>query len=113
MKNNELEKYITELSPELQEKARRCKDKDELNEFLAKNDVELSEDALEAVAGGGCTDPMLSQGDRTSYSCPECGFTLHYWDRTQNDGNRYYCANDTCVAGRDGWLFNESLKRIK
>ena len=52
--NENLEKYIGELSPELQEKARQCKDMKELNAFLAENDVELSEDALQAVAGG-CT----------------------------------------------------------
>ena len=54
MKNENLEKYIGELSPELQEKARACKDMAELNALLAENDVELSEDALESVAGG-CT----------------------------------------------------------
>lgn len=54
MKRSELEKYIEELSPELQEKARQCKDMKELNALLAENDVELSEDALKAVAGG-CT----------------------------------------------------------
>ena len=52
MKKEELEKYIGELSPEMQEKARACKDMNELNAFLAENDVELSEDALQAVAGG-------------------------------------------------------------
>ena len=55
MKREELEKYIGELSPEMQEKARQCKDMKELNALLAENDVELSEDALKAVAGGGCT----------------------------------------------------------
>ena len=52
MKNEKLEKYIGDLSPELQEKARECKDMQELNALLAENDVELSEDALAAVAGG-------------------------------------------------------------
>lgn len=52
MKNEKLEKYISELSPELQEKARECKTNEELNVLLAENDVELSEDALQAVAGG-------------------------------------------------------------
>ena len=51
MKKEELEKYVSELSPEMQEKARECKDMNELNALLAENDVELSEDALGAVAG--------------------------------------------------------------
>ena len=52
--NAQFEKYIEGLSPELQEKARQCKTKEDLNEFLADNDLELPEDALEMVAGGGC-----------------------------------------------------------
>ena len=39
MKKNELEKYIGELSPEMQEKARQCKDMTELNALLAESDV--------------------------------------------------------------------------
>lgn len=42
MKREELEKYVGELSPELQEKAKKCKDMKELNALLAENDVELS-----------------------------------------------------------------------
>ena len=49
-----LEEYIKDLSPELQEKARACKTKDELMQLAAENGLEIPEDALEAVAGG-CT----------------------------------------------------------
>ena len=107
MKNNDLEKYISELSPELQEKARQCKDMDELNKLLAENDVELSEDALAAVAGGGsCSDPDKTQGDPyPDLNCTECGDILYYWDRTAEDGNRYYCNNSACIACQENWLF--------
>ena len=64
MTREELEKYISELSPEMQEKARACKDMQELNALLAESDVELSEDALQAVAGG-CSE-------KTPY-CKDCG----------------------------------------
>ena len=67
MKNENLEKYIGELSPEMQEKARQCKDMQELNALLAENDVELSEDALEAVAGG-CESTV-----NYYYVCKLCG----------------------------------------
>ena len=50
--NENFEKYIEGLSPELQEKARACKTKEELNAFLAENELELPEDALDVVAGG-------------------------------------------------------------
>ena len=52
MKIENIKKYIGDLSPELQEKARECKTMEELQAMLAENDVELSEDALEAVSGG-------------------------------------------------------------
>ena len=77
MKKEELEKYIGELSPELQEKARQCKDMGELNALLAENDVELSEDALEAVAGGcSLSSNCYNQGDLTTAICPACGCQL-------------------------------------
>ena len=47
-----LEEYIKDLSPELQQKARQCKTKDELDTFIADNNLELPEDVLEMVAGG-------------------------------------------------------------
>ena len=52
--NVRLEKYIKDLSPELQEKARQCKTKEELNAFITENNLELPEEVLEMVAGGGC-----------------------------------------------------------
>ena len=50
--NEKFEKYIKDLSPELQEKARACKTNNELLELAADEDMELPEDALEMVAGG-------------------------------------------------------------
>ena len=49
-----LKEYIKDLSPELQEKARACKTKDELLQLAADEDIEVPMDALESVAGG-CT----------------------------------------------------------
>ena len=50
--NENFDKYIEGLSPELQEKARACKTTEELNDFVADNDLEIPEDALEMVSGG-------------------------------------------------------------
>ncbi|MBR1383789.1 MAG: hypothetical protein IJ555_08275 [Ruminococcus sp.] len=54
--NFNIEDYINEidLSPELEEKARQCSTASELLELAAEENIELSDDALEAVAGGGC-----------------------------------------------------------
>ena len=77
----ELEKYIGELSPEQQEKARECKTMEELQTMLAENDVELSEDALEAVAGGCGTKPK----------CKKCGGEMKWKSLRESEG--WYCPN--------------------
>ena len=51
-----LEEYIKDLSPELQEKARACKTNNELLELAADEDMEIPMDALEGVAGGCTTE---------------------------------------------------------
>ena len=82
--NEKFEKYIKDLSPELQEKARECKTTEELNEFLAENDIELPEDALEMVSGGICTGDCPKGGKHewdvcSSYKeCKKCG-EIHYF----------------------------------
>ena len=64
-----IEKYIKDLSPELQEKARKCRSISELLELAKAEEVEVPPEALEAIAGGkdqevrGCGDPK----------CPSCG----------------------------------------
>ena len=50
--NEKFSEYLKDLPPELQEKAKDIKTQEELNEFLSDNDIELPEDALEAVSGG-------------------------------------------------------------
>lgn len=65
-----IEEYITDLTPEQQEKARECKTKEELMDLLAEEDIEIPMDALENVAGG-CFTSMLS--------CPAGGD--HDWIR--------------------------------
>ena len=90
--NEKLEKYISELSPELQEKARACKDMQELNVLLAENDVELSEDALEAVAGG-----CLSR-ERAYHT--ECGDELSSWG---------FPENPTIATNAEKWLLIKKL----
>ena len=105
MKKEELEKYIGELSPEMQEKARECKTMDELNALLAENDVELSEDALGAVAGGCSVSDKHPVGTPLWWKCPQCGEILRYWDSTQEFPYRLHCYNENCIARQENWLF--------
>ena len=76
--NGRINGFISELSPELQEKAKGIKTQEELNEFLSENDIELPEDALEAVAGG-CGEPRFyEKGTVFKGRCPDCGGDLIY-----------------------------------
>lgn len=86
----ELEKYIGELSPEMQEKARQCRTMKELNAMLAENDVELSEDALQAVAGGCSVSNQYPDGYIFSGACPDCHADLRYHDNVAG-GVRAHC----------------------
>ena len=65
--NEKFENYIKDLSPELQEKARQCKTNEELNAFLAENDIELPEDALEMVSGGGALEELYNWLDANGH----------------------------------------------
>ncbi|MBO6141308.1 MAG: hypothetical protein J6O40_05875 [Ruminococcus sp.] len=65
--NEKFEKYIKDLSPELQEKARQCKTTEELNAFLAVNDLELPEEALEMVSGGGALEELYNWLDANGH----------------------------------------------
>ena len=70
-----IEKYIKDLSPELQEKARKCRSISELLELAKAEKVEVPPEALEAIAGGkgqevgSCGDPKCKKcGSRMSSS---------------------------------------------
>ena len=68
--NEKLEQLINDLPEQLQQEAKKCTSLEELNEFLADNDIELSEDVLEAVAGG------IAAGCGEEYYCKKCGTTV-------------------------------------
>ena len=82
--NEKYKEYLKNLSPELQEKARDINTQEELMEFLSDNDVELPEDALDAVSGG-CGGGSESSNENPSATvfkgeCPDCGGDLIYDD---------------------------------
>ena len=119
MTNENLEKYIGELSPEMQDKARECKTMEELNALLAENDVELSEDALQAVAGGcSVSSDVYDKGDPIAdWYCPECGCQLYYWDSEYDAmwGSFYrtYCNNPSCNSYNNGLWRKKDDKIVK
>ncbi|MCR5142924.1 MAG: hypothetical protein K6C68_10445 [Ruminococcus sp.] len=95
--NENFEKYIKDLPPELREKASECKTIEELNEFVAENDIELPEEALELVSGGcGSSAPPPQKGDPVPGKvCPDCSRQLYFY--ADFIGNiMYYCNNSSC-----------------
>lgn len=64
-----IEEIIKGLSPELQEKARRCGSVDELLALAKEERIPLPEEALAAVAGGNDT----GKKGCSKKTCPKCG----------------------------------------
>lgn len=64
MENINIDEYIKDLSPELQEKAKACSSVNELLELARENKVPLPDDALEAVAGGKDDDTGFKPTDK-------------------------------------------------
>ena len=61
-----------DLSPELQEKARECTSTDELVELAKAEGVELTDDALDSIAGGSnwnCASVCPSNEDCVMVKC--------------------------------------------
>ena len=76
--NEKINAFLKDLPPELQEKAKDIKTQEELNEFLSENDIELPEDALEAVSGGCSVENEYEPGEIFPNACPDCGGDLEY-----------------------------------
>ena len=65
----ELESYIKDLSPELQEKARACGSVEELLALAREAKVPIPDEVLEAIAGG----EDIEDGSCMDIACPKCG----------------------------------------
>ena len=49
------EKMESSLSPEILEKLKACETADEVMKLMSDHDIELDDDMMEAVSGGGCS----------------------------------------------------------
>ena len=68
-----LESYIKDLSPELQEKARACGSVEELLALAKEEKVPVPDEALAAIAGGDQPDPENCKP--ATIKCRKCGST--------------------------------------
>ena len=79
------------LSEEQVAKIRNCKTHEEMLKLAKEEGIELTDEQLEVVSGGG----VCSSFTRT---CPECGEWLDLYDY----GNRYRCGECDCWWNDDG-----------
>ena len=79
------------LTREQLEKVKDCKSHEELLKIAKEEGIELTDEQLEAVAGGG----VCSSLTRT---CPECG----EWYELYDYGNRWRCGDCDCWWNDDG-----------
>ena len=91
------EELLKGLSEEQIAKAKECKSQEELLNLAKEEGIELTDDQLEAVAGGGCgkdEDVMecpdchskdhvkklrVSGSSGTTYKCSKCNITWTVW----------------------------------
>ena len=106
--NEKFEKYIKDLSPELQEKARQCKTKEELDAFIVENEIELPEDALEMVSGGCETvkeaKPILK--------CNYCNSVLEELPKNQSLIDKIKDKLQTVKGAKENLMYCRTCNRI-
>lgn len=93
MSDFNIDDSIKDLSPELQKKAKECKSVEEAMALAAENDIEVSNDVLEQISGGGCgscSHPSCTKIESKppdflaveflwiKRKCDKCGKTLYY-----------------------------------
>jgi predicted RNA-binding Zn-ribbon protein involved in translation (DUF1610 family) len=75
------------LTEEQIAKAKACKNHDELLELAKKEGVELTDEQLSTISGGGACSVVSDIGDKINpWDCPKCGA-----NRPVKDGKKYTC----------------------
>ena len=81
------EELLKGLSEEQIAKAKACKNHEELMALAKKEGVELTEEQLSTISGGGACSVISDVGDYINPSdCPKCGC-----NNVKKDGNTYTC----------------------
>ena len=98
----DIESYIKDLDPDLQEKARACGSVEELLALAKEAKVPLPDEALAAVAGGNDVD----SGSCNPNKCPKCGHKEKpaWTEILENGAMRYHyeCSKCGCKWYCDG-----------
>ena len=96
MKKEELLKGLTQ---EQVEKARACHNNEELLALAKEEGIELNDEQLSAISGGGCSSP-----DFQGAVCPGCYGTdidARYDEAMNNSRGGYHCTCRSCGATFD------------
>ena len=79
------------LTKEQIAKVKACKNQEEMLKLAKEEGIELTDEQLEAISGGGaCTS--------IARTCPECGEFFDY----DSYGNRWHCNDCGCWWNDDG-----------
>ena len=75
------------LTEEQIAKVKACKNHEELLALAKAEGIELTEEQLQTVAGGGACSVISDIGDKINpFDCPKCGS-----NDVKKDGNEYTC----------------------
>ena len=75
------------LTEEQIKKVKACKNHEELLSLAKEEDIELTEEQLSAISGGGACSVISDIGDKINpFDCPKCGS-----NDVKKDGNEYTC----------------------
>jgi len=88
---DELLKGLTE---EQKAKIKNCKSGQEILEIAKQEGVELNEEQLEAVSGGGCGE--VNNSSATAIVCPSCGSYDVETITVEGDGAHFDCVCKKC-----------------
>ena len=114
MTNYNIDDCIKNIPPDSQEKANTYENQEDISEFEADNDKELSNEMLESVSGGSNQfSDQFRKGDRiNSAFCPECRSQLYYWDMCHEQKGfnhiiQMKCYNPNCSSFYNEFWFAE------
>ncbi len=75
------------LSEEQIAKIKACKNQEELLALAKQEGIELTDEQLQVISGGGACSVASDVGDFLNpFDCPECGS-----NNVEKDGNKYTC----------------------
>ena len=81
------EELLKGLSAEQIAKIKECKIHEELLALAKEEDIELTDEQLNAISGGGACSVVSDVGDFLNpFDCPKCGS-----NNVEKDGNKYTC----------------------